>query len=377
MRLRAALPASLAVLALASWSLSCSRARNDASDGAVPRETGVPAADSSTASPAPRPGMVWIPAGTLRAGTPRDQVPRVADEELPGVEIEMGGFYIDVLPFPNEPGAIPTSNVTHDEAAHLCSEKGKRLCTELEWERACKGPTNTVYEYGDSYRAAACGTGIAPEQAARRPSGELSQCKSAFGVADLHGSSWQWTSSAWGRGAKDPNLAVLRGGNAVAGQLVGRCANALGRSITKKSPTMGLRCCAGDPSPATVDLTLEGTPGLASAGAAKLAARWSHELLPDHTPAQGWTWIPVPNETMDIVITCKRGPRLSCDLLIGRALGEDKTIVARVEVKSGVELARIGTARKLRIRGLDERGSFSREITYVYGLVEIAEPKRP
>ena len=32
----------------------------------------------------PRRGMIWIPPGTLVAGTPRERTPRVADEELPG-----------------------------------------------------------------------------------------------------------------------------------------------------------------------------------------------------------------------------------------------------------------------------------------------------
>ena len=144
-------------------------------------------------SGAPRPGMTWVPPGTLRAGTPPDRAPRVADEEPAGAPVEMGGFYIDMLPFPNEPGAIPTSNVTREEAEQLCSGKGKRLCTELEWERACKGPENASYEYGDTYRASACGTGVAPEEAAHRPAGEHAQCKSGFGVADMHGGVWEWT----------------------------------------------------------------------------------------------------------------------------------------------------------------------------------------
>jgi len=52
----------------------------------------------------------------LHAGTPADRVPRVADEEPAGAPVSMSGFYIDMLPYPNEPGAIPTSNVTRDEA---------------------------------------------------------------------------------------------------------------------------------------------------------------------------------------------------------------------------------------------------------------------
>ena len=147
--------------------------------------------------------MAWVPPGTLRAARPPIARRASPTRSSPAQPVEMGGFYIDLLPYPNEPGAIPTTNVTRDEAEQLCTAKGKRLCTELEWERACKGPENATYEYGDAYRAAACGTGVSPEEAARRPSGEHAGCKSGFGVADMHGGVWEWTDSAWGRGSKD------------------------------------------------------------------------------------------------------------------------------------------------------------------------------
>ena len=86
--------------------------------------------------------MAWVPPGVLLAGTAPDKTPRIAEEELPGTPIQLNGFYIDLLAYPNEPGAIATTNVSREDAAHLCEAKGKRLCTEYEWERACKGPDN-------------------------------------------------------------------------------------------------------------------------------------------------------------------------------------------------------------------------------------------
>ena len=88
--------------------------------------------------------MVWVPAGALVAGTPPEQLPRIADEEMPGEQVVLQGFYIDIFAYPNEEGAIPKTNVTHAAGGELCAEQGKRLCTELEWERACKGPQNTT-----------------------------------------------------------------------------------------------------------------------------------------------------------------------------------------------------------------------------------------
>lgn len=350
--------------------------------GAVVTKTASSAGDAGT----PRPGMAWVPAGTLDVGTPADRAPRVAEEEPAGTPVEMGGFYIDRLPYPNEPGAIPTTNVTRDEAEQLCAGKGKRLCTELEWERACKGPGNTSYEYGDSYRAAPCGTGVSSEEAARRPSGEHSACKSAFGVADMHGGVWEWTDSSWGRGSKNKSLGVLRGGNAVAGELVARCANSIARGPSKRSPTKGLRCCAGARNEATVQLTVKGTPGFRLTPRPEtLHAAWEPVLRPvlgtaaNHL-SRAWNWSPVPNEELVIILGCNTVGPSTCGLAVGRALDGHPALVASAEVGHASALpdvARLGDARHLRIRGLDPSGTFGRDITYVYGRVEIGKISRP
>lgn len=348
--------------------------------------SGTKAVASASADPAAapaKPGMIWIPAGKLRAGTPPEKVPRVADEELAGVPIEMNGFYIDQHPWPNEPGAIPTTNVTRDEAEALCTAKGKRLCTELEWERACKGPENTTYEYGDAYRSATCGTGQAPEVAARRPAGESAQCKSAFGVADMHGIVSEWTSSSWGRGAKDPTLGVLRGGNATVGELAGRCSNGLARAPSKKSPTMGLRCCAGPKNPAEVKLSLEGTPGLSTA-TADATAPWASELTTvlsseiDPKTLRGQKWIPLANEELIVVQGCGTSVPRQCGLLIGRLRNNRRFVAANAPIGRELgEVSKGADAKHLRLRALDVKGTFSRDVAYVYGKVEVGELKRP
>jgi hypothetical protein len=307
----------------------------------------------------------------------------VPDEELAAVPIEMQGFYIDQHPWPNEPGAISTTNVTRDEAEALCTTKGKRLCTELEWERACKGPENTTYEYGDAYRSATCGTGQTPEVAARRPAGESPQCKSGFGVSDMHGIVAEWTSSSWGRGAKDPTLGVLRGGNATVGELAGRCANGLARAPSKKSPTMGLRCCAGTRNAAEVTLTRDGTPGLATAAgdsrapwASELATVVASEIAPK--TMRGQRWIPLANEELFVVQGCGTATPRQCGLLVGRVRNGKRYVAANAVV--GRELGDVSKgrdAKHLRLRALDLKGTFSRELSYVYGKVELGELKRP
>src|SRR5262249_42305558 len=151
----------------ATMAVGCGRTRTTESGTA---DAGALVSVPSAVAPgAPRPGMAWIPPGVLRAGSPVDEVPNVAEADLPGIDVPLGGFYIDVLPWPNEAGAIPTTNVSRDEARRLCDEKHKRLCSELEWERACKGPDNLRFEYGPTYEPAVCGAGVSADSAARRP----------------------------------------------------------------------------------------------------------------------------------------------------------------------------------------------------------------
>jgi sulfatase modifying factor 1 len=345
-----------------------------------------PPSSASTAAPAPRAGMAWIPPGTLRAGTPSDRVPRIPDEELPGTELDMVGYYIDLYPYPNEEGAIPTVNVTREDATKACAAKGKRLCTEFEWERACKGPGNSTYEYGDQYRAAACGTGVAIEHAARRPNGEHVACKSGFGVQDLHGGVWEWTDSPWRRGSKTPELGVLRGGNARAGELVGRCANAIGRKASTKAATMGFRCCAGSRNPHENDLTVSpGVPLDRSPKPAELAepyvgmasAKWGEPFV----VRQAWSWHPAANEQLVVVTGCARGEgtSLRCGVLVGRPAGPGTAAIEAAAIDSGrdaADVVQFGEPRRLRMRGLDLKGSFLREIVYAYGRVDVGEQRR-
>lgn len=383
------LGAALAV-AFVVVSAGCRRTPTEVTgdDASVRPVTGIAITAERSDAAAPRPGMAWIPPGSFPAGTPVGRVPRIADEEMPGVPVAMQGFYIDLLPYPNEPGAIPTTNVTREEAEQLCAAKGKRLCSELEWERACKGEAGATYEYGETYRPAACGTGVSAEEGARRPSGELAQCKSSFGVADMHGGVWQWTSSRWGRGNESGTLGVLRGGNAVAGELVGRCANAIGRPVAKKSSTMGLRCCAGAKNDAEVQLGTKPPSGLLLASKMEPIANALGSALPEGAHAgRAYRWTPVANDDLVVLFGCTRASTPACTFVAGRmpaASGDAGAAsgAGAVVTKEGVglvlpDLARTSDPKRVLLRGIDTLGTFSREVTYVYGRVDFGPMKRP
>jgi hypothetical protein len=342
--------------------------------------------------------MILIPAGTFKAGTPKNKIPRIADEEMPGTDESMNAFYIDALPYPNEVGAIPTSNVSREEAEQMCATKGKRLCTELEWERACKGADSATYEYGDDYAQEKCGTGVVIDEAARRPTGDRIACKSSFGVREMHGGPWEWTSSAWGRGHErrgdhTDDLGVLRGGNALAGELVGRCANAIGRTPSTKSPTMGFRCCKGDTNPAKVELSnasqgraLEPQLKPDSARIGKSARAIPNVELPDTGKffiTSSWTWRPVPNESLTLASGCAAYENnvkpVGCALFAFRPdadpHGGGDLVLAGVPADVGIgEMVLAGDARHVRVRGLlSQGGLYARDVTYVYGRVVIGD----
>jgi hypothetical protein len=335
--------------------------------------------------------MVWIPAGTLVAGTTTDRTPRVADEELVGEPVELAGFYIDEFAYPNEAGGIPKSGITRDEGAALCAAMDKRLCTELEWERACKGPGNTTYEYGESYRPAECAMG---QPGRLTPSGLHVGCKSAFGVHDLHGGPWQWTASTWRRGG-DSQAGTVRGGNSDSGELVGRCANAMPAAPSTRRPDFGVRCCAGEVNPAEVKLvvkrgkTLERAP-VDSALASHLSAAIGDESLADTAGDQPfrvdrtWRWHPIGNEELLVAAGCaKRPAHLACGVGIFRPTVESADAGAAPAfvgfAASGWWMAVVKPdhgGHDLWVYGGDGKWSFRRRVAYVWGRIAIAEPEK-
>lgn len=340
--------------------------------------------------PTPRVGMAWIPGGALVAGTPAEKLPRLADEEMAGEQVILDGFYIDRFLYPNEEGAIPVTGVTQEEARALCAEQGKRLCSELEWERACKGPDNRTYEYGEQYRQSVCDTG---KPAQLRPSGLNLACRSDFGVHDLHGSAWEWTDSPWGRGTDDGRV-TLRGGNDRAGELVARCANGRPERPDTRSGVIGFRCCMGPRNGAEVNLHLAFGRGLLPRAKfdddlerSLLAAlpgevRSELEQVGTIRTHRAWLWRPVGNEELHVLALCARGAVPGRDQLCG--LSVSRVTLGRVDVltwaSSGLWIPTLhplhGGVRDLWMVGGDRIGSFKRMLAYRWGRVHTGELSR-
>lgn len=56
----------------------------------------------------------------------------------------------------SRPDAVPQGYLSFYTAQRACQNAGKRLCTEEEWVRACKGPGARRFPYGERYVTGAC-----------------------------------------------------------------------------------------------------------------------------------------------------------------------------------------------------------------------------
>jgi formylglycine-generating enzyme required for sulfatase activity len=180
-------------------------------------------------------GMQLIPAGSFRLGTPAsDDLGNFGDR--PERKASSHGYCIDTYEYPNQQGARPLTSVTFSAAEGACKRDGKRLCSEEEWEKACKGPANHRFPYGEAFDASACRIkgGIAS-------AGSAAGCRSGFGVFDLSGNVAEWTSSKFQAGASDR---AVKGGAVESPDYDLRCSARANRSPSSRSERLGFRCCA-------------------------------------------------------------------------------------------------------------------------------------
>jgi len=118
----------------------------------------------------------------------------------------------------SRPGVLPWYDrewtVTLQVAIAACENAGKRLCTRAERIKACKGPDQTKYCYGDSYEPQTC-NGIdahCPDGGYEKcyedywgsweeePTGYFQDCTNEYGVYDMNGNIWEWAVEDGGTG---------------------------------------------------------------------------------------------------------------------------------------------------------------------------------
>ena len=174
-----------------------------------------------------------VPTGGFHAGSAPGEPGRHPELEARLLPIELGAYQIDRLPYPNDPQKPPLVGVTREEAQRLCAERSERLCTELEWERACKGENDDRYPTGKAWDA----------RCAKDPA----RCESGFSTLGMGAAAGEWVTSDIAPGTPKAQ-AVVRGAGADGAAEDHRCAARHGFPATSKDPGIGFRCCGGPPN---------------------------------------------------------------------------------------------------------------------------------
>ncbi|MDI1477063.1 SUMF1/EgtB/PvdO family nonheme iron enzyme [Polyangium sp. y55x31] len=182
---------------------------------------------------------VDIPDGTLVAGSTPGDKGRDPVLEPAELEVKLGSYAIDRYLYPNDPTKPPLTGVSRAKAAELCEQAGGRLCTELEWERACKGPEGTAFAGSAAWDA----------KCAKEPA----SCASGFGVLGMGAAYREWTASeVLPIEDMQPRAAAVRGARGSAVAPDHRCAHRTAIDPGASAEDLGFRCCRGAPNAATI-----------------------------------------------------------------------------------------------------------------------------
>lgn len=159
--------------------------------------------------------------------------------------------------------AIPQGYINQIQAAAACVAAGKRLCSDQEWLRACRGPDTTTYPYGNVDQPGVCNdfravnpimslVGSFDPLQLNNPcvnqqaqtldrAGARSACVSVEGVYDLMGNLFEWTADPAG---------TFRGGDYVDTSLNGPgCLyTTTAHDVSYHDYSTGFRCCSDAPA---------------------------------------------------------------------------------------------------------------------------------
>jgi formylglycine-generating enzyme required for sulfatase activity len=210
----------------------------------APRETNCGIGKSPTPTPPVR-DMVWVPGGAFTMGSDNADSSAL-DNEKPQRSVSVEGFWISRTEVTNaqylrcveaeghpctvpgndsyskpESADLPVVDVTWEQANAYARWVGGRLPTEAEWEKACRGTDARNYPWGDELPTNELANYNRPKTGAVTKVGSYPLGESPYGLLDMAGNVWEWTSSQPGdypyhkngsRESPDAASRVLRGG---------------------------------------------------------------------------------------------------------------------------------------------------------------------
>lgn len=182
--------------------------------------------------------MVLIQEGYFNMGAPNDVG---QEDEHPQHKVWVDSFYIDLCDVtfdqydryleknggkkPYDEGwgeGRPVINISWYESKKYCKSLGKRLPTEAEWEKACRGGKDTIYFWGNSDAQADVYAWFDKTSGnMTHPVGEKKP--NPYGLFDIVGNVWEWCSDRYAenyyansieknpKGSDKGDMRVLRG----------------------------------------------------------------------------------------------------------------------------------------------------------------------
>ncbi|NBD35365.1 MAG: SUMF1/EgtB/PvdO family nonheme iron enzyme [Chloroflexi bacterium] len=180
------------------------------------------------------PEMIHIPAGEFLMGSDPVQDPHAREEEQPQHPVYLPDYAMAKTAVTNAQYAVflcathhappqhwrwlrwshrwapprrrhyPAVYVTWYDARAYCqwlreiTGKLYRLPTEAEWEKAARGAEGQIYPWGNAWDANRCNIQGEAEAKDTRPVHAHPQGASPYGLLDMVGNIWEWTSSLWG-----------------------------------------------------------------------------------------------------------------------------------------------------------------------------------
>jgi len=178
--------------------------------------TSYPQHPKVTADPNP---MVLIPAGEFTMGFD-DRMP----DEGPAHKVYLKNYWIDYYEvtnaqykkfidatgrhspshfrnrtYPAGKADHPVTEVTWYDAEAYCTWAGKRLPTDQEWEKAARGTDGRMFPWGNEFDTDKANTPqrweVLKQEGDTMPVGSFPNGVSPYGIYDMSGNVWEWTSS--------------------------------------------------------------------------------------------------------------------------------------------------------------------------------------